>query len=246
MVEVIQTREAGMARSEERLLATLESTPTLAVRWFERNAHVLYWNKASENMFGYTAAEAVGSVIGDNLLMYLDQQQAEDVRAVLKEIDRSGQPYGPTEVTLRKKDGTEIVVLATSFAIPGEGDSKIFVCMDIDVTERKRAEADLLDSEKKLEAIFNASPAAMSVSDVNNCFRVNTVNAAWERQFQRRRHEVSGLNGLEMGLWADPADRVRFIAAFSSGTATHRKRDSRTQCRTGAARGPAYRGIVRG
>lgn len=218
MVEVIQTREAGMARSEERLRATLESTPSIAVQWFDASGRVLYWNKASEIMFGFTAAEAVGSVIGENLLMYLDRQQAEDFIGVLSEIDRSGKPFGPAEFPLRKKDGDVIVVLATTFAIPGEGDSKIYVCMDVDVTERKRAEADLLDSEKKLEAIFNASPAAMSVTDVNNCYRVITVNAAWEKQFQRQRQDVTGLNGLEMGLWAEPADRDRLLAAVNSGS----------------------------
>lgn len=219
MVEVIQIREAGMARSEERLRATLENTPMIAVQWFDASGRVMYWNKASEIMYGFTAAEAVGAVIGENLLMFPDLQKAEDFIGVLSEIDRSGQPFGPAEFSFRNKDGREIVVLTTSFAIPGEGDSKIFVCMDIDVTERKRAESDLLDSEKKLEAIFNASPAAMSVSDVNDCFKVITVNSAWEKQFQRRRQDVTGLNGLEMGLWADPADRDRLRAAACSGNA---------------------------
>ena len=140
MVEVIQNREAGMARSEERLRATLENTPSIAVQWFDAHGRVLYWNKASEIMYGFTAAEAVGSVIGDNPLMFLDRQQAESFIAVLKEIDRSGQPFGPVEFSLRKEDGAEIVVLATTFAIPGEGDSKIFVCMVVDVTQRKKAE----------------------------------------------------------------------------------------------------------
>ena len=140
MVEVIQAREAGMARSEERLRATLENTPSLAVQWFDADGRVLYWNKASELMYGFTAAEAVGALIGENHLMYPDREQAEDFIGVLKEIDRGGQPFGPAEFPLRKKGGTEIVVLATSFAIPGERDSKIFVRMDVDVTQRKKAE----------------------------------------------------------------------------------------------------------
>ena len=140
MVEVIQTREAGMARSEERLRSTLESTPSLAVQWFDADGRVLYWNKASEIMYGFTAAEAVGTVIGENPLMYPDRQQAQDFVGVLREIDRSGKPFGPAELPLRKQDGAEIVVLATTFAIPGEGASRIFVRMDVDVTQRKKAE----------------------------------------------------------------------------------------------------------
>lgn len=140
MVEVIQTRETQMARSEERLRATLENTPSIAVQWFDADGRVLYWNKASEIMYGFTAAEAVGAIVSDDPLMFRDRQQAKDFVAVLKAVDRDGKPFDPAEFSLRRKDGATIVVLATVFAIPGEGDSKILVCMDVDVTERKKAE----------------------------------------------------------------------------------------------------------
>ena len=91
-----------------------------------------------------------------------------------------------------------------------------FVAAFMNITERKRAESALHDSEMKLEAIFNASPAAMSVADANNDFRTVSVNMAWERQFRRQRQDVLGQNAQDMGLWADPADRDRFIAALSN------------------------------
>ena len=90
-----------------------------------------------------------------------------------------------------------------------------FVAAFLNITERKRAESALHDSEMKLEAIFNASPAAMSVADANNDFRTVSVNMAWERQFRRQRQDVLGQNAQEMGLWANAADRDRFLAALS-------------------------------
>ena len=88
-------------------------------------------------------------------------------------------------------------------------ESNEFFVAFLNITERKRAEDALRDNEMKLEAIFNASPAAMSVSDANNDYRTIAVNMAWERQFRRQRDAVIGKNSIELGLWADPADRSR-------------------------------------
>ncbi len=214
LVDTVQAREAGMLRSEERLRATLETTPSVAIQWFDASGRVLYWNKASEFMYGFSADEAVGTLIGDNPLMYLDRKQADDFVAVLKRIESSGGPFGPAEFPLQRKNGTRLVVLATTFAIPGDDGKPIFVCMDVDVTERKRAEAALHAGEAKLEAIFNASPAAMSVSDPDHNFRFITANQAWEKQFRRRREKCVGLNGQDMMLWARIEDRQHFLAAL--------------------------------
>ena len=67
--------------------------------------------------------------------------------------------------------------------------------------------SDVVNSEQKLQAIFNASPAAMVVSDLSNDYAVVGVNNAWARQFQYAEDEALGRNGAELGLWAHEADR---------------------------------------
>lgn len=213
MSVVIRTREAAIARSEARLRATLETTPMVAIQWYDGCGRVLYWNRASEVMYGFTAEEAVGVALTEQPLMYHDREQARAFVAMLAGM-AAGQPAEPAEFSLRRKDGREIIVLAATFAIPGEDAQPIFVCMDIDLTERKQAEAALKASEIKLEAIFNASPAPMSVSDADNQYRCIAVNAAWEQQFQRPQHTVVGKNGLEMNLWEAAAQRNQFLAVL--------------------------------
>lgn len=202
---------------EERLRATLENTPSVAVQWYDRTGKIMYWNRASETMYGYSAEEAIGVSVSESPLMYLDRQQANDFIAILQQIETSGRPPAPAEFTLRRKDGNSVTVLASAFTIPGDAGEPIFVCMDIDITERKQAEAALRDNQRKLEAIFNASPAPMSVSDVGNAYRVTDCNEAWVRQFRRRREDVRGLNGAEMGLWAKESDRRTFLDQLESG-----------------------------
>ena len=81
------------------------------------------------------------------------------------------------------------------------------------IRSRERA---LQDSEQQLAAIFNASPTPMAVlkADANDEFRYLKVNHAWQRQFRRCSDDVLGRTGLEIGIWANPADRARYFAAL--------------------------------
>jgi PAS domain S-box-containing protein len=88
--------------------------------------------------------------------------------------------------------------------------------LDVDIKERQRVERALIDSEIELEAIFNASPAAMSVSHLHNNAKIIKVNLAWEGLFHRRQQDVIGFDGQMIGLWADLDDRSRFFAALNN------------------------------
>jgi PAS domain S-box-containing protein len=212
MAQAIQARESAVRRSEQQLKAVLESTPSVAIQWYDREGRVLYWNPASTAMYGFSADEALGCSIRDNPLIYLDHAQAQGFIDVLGELDRTGGSVGPVEFELRHQDGHTVIVLATTFVIPGDDGHSIFVCMDIDISEQKRAQLALQDQEAKLEAIFNASPAPMSVSDASRGYPIVSVNVAWETLFGRRREEVLGHSGAEIGFWADAADRERFLS----------------------------------
>lgn len=212
MTRVIDEREAARMRSESRLKATLENTPSVAIQWYDREGTVLYWNQASAEMYGIPTAQALGRNIADGTLnFYQSQAQAVDFVRTLQEIERTGQPVGPVEFDMQRADGEPIRILASTFAIPGDAGQPLFVCMDVDITQRRRAEQALRDNELKLETIFHASPAPMSVSDVRQSYRVISVNRAWEQLYQRSREEVLGRNGQEFGIWAESSDRLRYL-----------------------------------
>ncbi len=211
MADAILKREAAMQRGEQRMKATLESTPAVAIQWFDIEGRVLYWNQASTELYGFNAQEAMSARLGDQPLMFGDVAGVEGFLAALRDIERTGLAVGPVEYELRHKDGHSIHVLASTFSIPGETDQPVFVCMDIDITQRKQAEEALRNNELKLETIFNASPAPMSVSDMRRGYRIVTVNRSWEQLFHRTREQVLGLNGADIDLWANDAERQKFL-----------------------------------
>lgn len=78
-----------------------------------------------------------------------------------------------------------------------------------ELIERARTEEALRVSQTKFKAIFDASPAAMSVSRVNEDTTTLDVNIAWVRLFGLDRERVIGSNGARTGIWRDPGERDR-------------------------------------
>ncbi|MCJ7457427.1 MAG: PAS domain S-box protein [candidate division Zixibacteria bacterium] len=132
--------EKALRESEERLNAIIENTPNVAIEGYDINGNIIYWNKAAERLFGWTQKEALGKTI-DQLI--LDKESAEEFHKILKNLDGLNKPSEPSEWKCRNKNGNEITVYSTVFPIPSSGGKKEFICMDIDITQRKKAEEEI-------------------------------------------------------------------------------------------------------
>lgn len=151
--------EARMATSEQRLTATLESAPHVAVQWYDQEARVLYWNRASERLFGWSAAESIGKTLDQ--LIYTEAETGRFLTE-LKSIGASAAVVGPLEASVRHRDGSDRSITSTIFSIPGDA-SPIFVRMDVDITERKQAELALQASEQRFRQLFENVHEAVAV-----------------------------------------------------------------------------------
>lgn len=76
------------------------------------------------------------------------------------------------------------------------------------LTERKAIEDALSVSQAQFEAIFNASPVAISVSSLVGESRIEDVNGAWLALFDRSRDSIVGPDASEESLWRSPEDRA--------------------------------------
>ena len=137
--------EEERRQSEARLAAMVANSPGMAIQWYDSAGRVVLWNRASEQMFGYTAAEALGRTLDQ--LIHTPEEFAV-FRETCAAIARTSEPVPPTEYTFRRRSGEQGTCLSTLFAIPGPAGAHWFVCMDIDITERKRAE----EERQRLEA----------------------------------------------------------------------------------------------
>lgn len=133
--------------AEQRLSASLENTPNVAVQWYDQDGRIQYWNHASELIFGWTAAEAYGKTLEQ---LVQTEEQARDFHTTLAWINTYQQAVGPVECIARHRDGRQVITSSTMFPIPNEG-TPLFVCMYVDITERKQAEVALEQAKSDAE-----------------------------------------------------------------------------------------------
>lgn len=171
-------------RLAAQLAATLENTPGVAIQWYDRHGTVLLWNAASEALYGIERDQALGRGIGD--LIYTPAQTADFLR-LLATVEATRQPHGPVETVIQRRDGAAIDVLYTVFMIPGEADEPVFVCMDLDVSQQRRAEAARRAGEARYRALFeNARDAIFLLRGA----RVVDCNPAALAMFGARRAQL--------------------------------------------------------
>lgn len=148
--DVTQRKQAEVAlrESEERLSSLVRNAPNVCIQWFDDQGKVLLWNEASEGLFGYTSDQAIGKRLEE---LIFDKAESERFYRVMEKIAESSQPEGPMEFEFHTRDGQTGTVVSSIFRIPGHQGSDWFVCMDIDITARKKDEEDRLRLESQIQ-----------------------------------------------------------------------------------------------
>jgi PAS domain S-box-containing protein len=138
---------AALQRSEERFRLLLGRMPTVAVQGCGPDGVVHYWNAASERLYGYTAAEALGHSI---LSLIAPPPLRAEMRVALHQMLVTGQPLAPAEMQLQRKDGSPVPVFSSATVVQVPGTGPELYRLDFDLTDRKRAEAERLELERRL------------------------------------------------------------------------------------------------
>ena len=75
----LETSNADLRQAQQKLQLHIDQTPLGVIRW-DTNLRIESWNAAAEQMFGFTAEEALGRVANDLILPKDVHAQVEDVR----------------------------------------------------------------------------------------------------------------------------------------------------------------------
>jgi PAS domain S-box-containing protein len=157
--------EEALRASEARLRTLLENLERVAVQAYEADGTIIFWNRASELFYGYSAAEALGRDIVELLFEKVDWY-AE--RELLAESTRSGASPIAEELELFRRDGSLITVFSSRVLHPRPGRPPEFFCFDVDVTERKRAEEELAMRQAELLHASRLTTVGQMVAELSH------------------------------------------------------------------------------
>ncbi|MDP2890941.1 MAG: PAS domain S-box protein [Bacteroidota bacterium] len=139
----------ALRESEARFRNLFQEVQSVSVQGYGTDGTTKYWNLASEQLYGYTAQEA----IGQNLLdLIIPSEMREDVAHAMKNMAETGQPIPSSELSLMRKDGSRVSVFSSHTLISIPGHPQELFCIDIDLTERKQAEEALKKSQLLLKS----------------------------------------------------------------------------------------------
>jgi PAS domain S-box-containing protein len=140
--------EKAMRESEERFRNLLQMIPNVAVQGYGPNGITRYWNKASEDLYNYTAQEAIGRNLLD---LVIPEPMKENAKAAIQQMVEKGQTIPPSELSMMPKDGSRISVYSSHAIIKIPGREPESFCIQIDLTELKRAEEELFRMHEDLK-----------------------------------------------------------------------------------------------
>ncbi len=129
-----------------RLAALVESSED-AIIGKTLDGIITSWNRGAEQIFGYTAAEAVGQ----HLRLLVPPGQREEIPSILERI-RRGESIGHYETKRRCKDGN-VIDISLSVSPIRDDSGRVIGASKItrDVTERKRTERELARLNHELQ-----------------------------------------------------------------------------------------------
>ncbi len=154
---------------------------------------VLFVNEAFLRTYGYEERELLGKTIG---MVRSDKNKTESESDILQ-ATLKGSWQG--EVVNRRKDGSEFPVsLSTSMVTNDEGQTIALIGVATDITERKRAEEAVKESEERFRILFEYAPDAYYLNDLKGTFIDG--NKAAEELTGYTRQELIGKNMLSLHL----------------------------------------------
>ena len=161
IASLLDVTDTERADESARKLASIVESSDDAIVSKSLDGIVTSWNAGAKRVFGYSADE----MIGRSITTIIPDDRQEEEPQILSRL-RHGERVDHFETVRRHKDGHLIDVSLTISPVRNS-DGKIVGASKIarDITERKRAEAELRASEQRLQDLLAAIPAAIYTTD---------------------------------------------------------------------------------
>jgi two-component system cell cycle sensor histidine kinase/response regulator CckA len=185
--DITERKEAehALKESEEKFRTFAEQSPNMI--FINKMGRIVYANAKCEEIIGYTKEEFYSPDF--NFLQITAPEYVE----ILKEFYKrhlKGEEVPPYEYAVISKQNKRIEVIITTKLVPYENEKAILGIIT-DITERKRAEEALKESEEKYKILFADARQAIFIADVASGILIDCNEAACAL-VERSREEIIG------------------------------------------------------
>ena len=182
--------ESALAASERRFRSLVQNSSDL-VTIVSPDGTINYVSDSAERIVGYAPAD----LLGTSLLAYVDENHSDQVRTLLHTNGRST-ASGPIEFSLRRGDGSAVWLEAVASNLLNDATIRGIVLNARDVSERKRGDLALRESEERYRDLFdNASDlVCMTAPDSSLLY----VNKAWQKGIGYGDDEIERMRLLDI------------------------------------------------
>ena len=187
----LQKRMARLEEEKTQLqiqavyLERLFNSAPEAIIWHDNNDVIVNVNDEFTRMFGYTREEAIGKRINDLVAPKEYREHADMFSGMVLHGQRI-----EGDSKRKRKDGTVFDVSILGAPIIHDGKQMGVFAIYRDISERKKAEEEIILQKTYLERLFNIAPEAIVWHD--NTDRIVNVNDEFTRMFGYSRDEAVG------------------------------------------------------
>src|SRR5712692_5026363 len=160
--DITQRKQEESARrySEERYRIVVE-TASDAVVSIDESSTILFVNAATSRIFGYDASELIGQPLTTPMPDYMRELHKAGFKRYLGTAERHINWQGTELIALRKN--SEEFPVEVSFGELTTNGRRLFTGFIRDITERKRAEEKIRQSEMELRQLLDFTPQHVTV-----------------------------------------------------------------------------------
>ncbi|MGE3819076.1 MAG: PAS domain S-box protein [Isosphaeraceae bacterium] len=218
--------EHALRESEERFRRLYDDAP-VGYHEVDVEGRILSVNKTECEMLGYAQEELIGRPVFE----VIAAESREEARRAFPEKVAGRLPLKPFERTIMTRDGRALILaIEERHKHDLQGNVTGLLTTVRDVTDRKRAEAALLISERRARALFEGMDEAVFVHDAQG--RILDANPAATRLLGYRRDELLAMTTRQIDapdFAAGYAGRLeeQLTTGHLSCEGRHRTRDGR-------------------
>ncbi len=204
--DITERKKADESLQQSRIFTAslLEHAPH-AIVVINADTSIRYVNPAWERINGWTLSEIIGLKAP---YPWWPEELKEQWMPTF--LDSFKQGTGKADLPAVKKNGEIYWIQFTGTNIYKDGKVDYMVINSIDVTEQKKAEKALQDSEAKFSRAFNTSPDIMAIIRVKD-YKIIEVNEAFCKVSGYSREEAIGRMPSELNIWVSDEERVKAI-----------------------------------